>query len=369
MLTLKKARALAVAVLLSVSVAGIAIPATAKSLPARQRLPVPCEDVAELIKQVNEANTRGRGTIVLSSGCSYELTAPAVPDGTNGATGLPIITGQITITGSRATITRQSATAFRIAEVAQQGSLTLNGITVSGGSATGGSGTVGGGILTEGTLRLVASRITGNTASVLGGGIAVVSGATARLAGSIVSDNRADDGNTAGDGGGIHVGDSARLTVQGGSIQSNTAASTGGGLATFGTTVLGGTTVRGNRTENFEGGGIITAFGPLTLNGGRVTGNEAATYGGGIANLGLGSTLRLRNTTVDYNVSKIDGGGLYHQAGTSVLVGGRVFSNHAGGQGGGIFRVGGSVVLTGAPVVQNTPDNCAPSGDVPGCTQ
>ncbi|GAA2627827.1 hypothetical protein [Streptomyces vastus] len=165
------------------------------------------------------------------------------------------------------------------------------------------------------------------------------------------------------------MGDSARLTVQGGSIQSNTAASTGGGPATFGTTVLGGTTVRGNRTVNLEGGGIVTAFGPLTLNGGRVTGNEAATYGGGIVNLGLGSTLRLRSTTVDHNVSKIDGGGLYHQAGTSVLVGDRVLRNHAEGQGGGIFRVDGSLVLTRAPVVQNTPDNCAPSGAVPGSTQ
>ncbi|WP_344388705.1 hypothetical protein [Streptomyces vastus] len=152
---------------------------------------MPCEDVTELIKQVNEANTRGRGTVVPSSGCSYELNAPAVPDGTSGASGLPIITGELTISGNRATITRQSTTPFRIAEVAQQGSLTLNGITVSGGSAAEDSGTAGGGILTEGTLRLVASRITGNTASVLGGGIAVASGATARLAGSIVSDNRA----------------------------------------------------------------------------------------------------------------------------------------------------------------------------------
>lgn len=363
MLTLKKARALAVAALLSASVAGIAIPATAKSLPAGQGRTVPCADVAELLKQVNEANTRGWGTIVLSPGCSYELTAPAAPGGTNGASGLPIITGKLTITGNRATITRQSATPFRIAEVAQQGSLTLNGITVSGGSATEDPGTAGGGILAEGTLRLVASRITGNTASVLGGGIAVASGATARLASSIVSDN------SAGDGGGLHVGQTARLTVAGGSIQRNTAVSTGGGLATFGTTVLGGTAVQDNRTENFEGGGIVTAFGPLTLNGGRVTRNEAASYGGGIVNLGLGSTLRLRNTTVDYNVSKIDGGGLYHQAGTSVLAGGRISRNHADGEGGGIFRVGGSVVLSGAPVVQNTPDNCAPSGAVPGCTQ
>ncbi|UUU24945.1 hypothetical protein [Streptomyces sp. DSM 40750] len=68
------------------------------------------------------------------------------------------------------------------------------------------------------------------------------------------------------------------------------------------------------------------------------------------------------------NDSGLDDGGLYHQAGNSVLLDGRVSDNVAGGQGGGIFRVGGSVVLTGAPVVNNAPDNCAPSGAVAGCT-
>ncbi|UUU24944.1 hypothetical protein [Streptomyces sp. DSM 40750] len=192
-----------------------------------------------------------------------------MPGGVNGP---PTITGNLTITGDRATITRQSATPFRIAEVAPQGSLTVQGVTVSRGSATDNSATADGGILTEGTLLPVASRITGNTASVLGGGIAVASGATARLTSSTVSDN------SAGDGGGIHVGDSARLNVAGGSIQRNEATFLGGGLATFGITALNGAAVRDNSSENFEGGGICTALGPLTVSGGFVTGNEAASF-------------------------------------------------------------------------------------------
>ncbi|MFE7837758.1 hypothetical protein ACFU53_17450 [Streptomyces sp. NPDC057474] len=84
MLTLENARTLAVAALLGAAVSGIAAPATAASSPALQAGAVPCGDVAELIKQINEANTRGRGSIVLSSGCTYALTAPAVPGGANG---------------------------------------------------------------------------------------------------------------------------------------------------------------------------------------------------------------------------------------------------------------------------------------------
>lgn len=146
MLSWKNTRTLAVATLLGAAVSAVAAPATASS-PALRARAVPCGDVAELIEQVNEANARGRGSILLSSGCTYALTAPALPDGANG---LPTITGNVALTGSRVTITRQSPTPFRIAEVAPQGELTLNGITVSGGSATGNSATVGGGILTEG---------------------------------------------------------------------------------------------------------------------------------------------------------------------------------------------------------------------------
>ncbi|WP_416976873.1 right-handed parallel beta-helix repeat-containing protein [Streptomyces sp. T028] len=360
MLTVKNMRALAAAALVSVCVPGIALSTTAQALPARKAVVVPCGDVTGLIARITAANAVGGGSILLAPGCTYALNAPTGTD-TNGANGLPVISGRVTLIGRGATISRTGTAAFRVAEVAAQGSLTLNGITVSGGSATEGSGTAGGGILTAGTLVLVNSRITHNTASGAGGGIAVASGATATLSASTVSDN------SGGDGGGVHVGDSARLTMAGGAVKRNKAVFTGGGLNTFGTAVLNGTAVTSNSTQNFEGGGVFTAFGTLTVNGGRVTENEAASSGGGIAN--HGSQVRLLAVYTASNRAGLDGGGLYQLAGSSSLVGGVVTGNQAGGAGGGVFRVvtSGPVRLLGAFVLGNQPDNCAPAGAVLGC--
>ncbi|MEU0071529.1 right-handed parallel beta-helix repeat-containing protein [Streptomyces sp. NPDC006332] len=328
-------RGLALAVLLSTSVPGLAAPAAAESRSAGRAATVPCGDVTELIRQVNQANTVGAGVITLAPGCTYTLTAPAETSGPEGANGLPTVTGQLIIYGSAATITRDSATPFRIAEVATQGSLRLQGITVSGGSATADPGTDGGGILARGRLTLVASAVTGNTASHLGGGIAVTSGATAQLTATTVS------GNQASDGGGIHVDTTGRLTVTSGSVKYNNATYTGGGLANFGSTVLSGSTIRDNTTEYFEGGGIYTATGPLTVTGGSIAWNTATTYGGGIANYGS----------------------------TVLLVGTSVRDNTAGESGGGVFQGMGTFRLVGSPVIGNTPDQCAPPGTVPGCPQ
>ncbi|MFD2690475.1 right-handed parallel beta-helix repeat-containing protein [Streptomyces phyllanthi] len=325
-------RGLAMAALLGVTVSGIATPASAHRASSRQAPTVLCGDVAGLVAQIRQVNARGSGSISLWPGCRYRLTAPAEP---NGANGLPTITGDLTIIGSSAAISREStATPFRIAEVAPGGSLSLNGITLSGGSATSAVATSGGGVLTRGTLELVRSRIAGNTASGTGGGLAVASGGRAELTGSAVS------GNTGNDGGGVHVGPSGRLTVNGGYLASNTSTFTGGGLANFGTTELNGMSVRDNKANTFEGGGIFTSTGPLTINSSVIRDNTAASDGGGIAN--FGSSLRLRGSAV--------------------------YDNAAGGQGGGIFHQRGSVALTLTSVARNTPDNCAPPGSVPGCS-
>lgn len=335
MLTVKTLRGLTLAVLLSTSVPGLAAPATAESQSSRRAATVPCGDVTELSNQINQANTVGIGVIVLAAGCTYTLTAPAETSGPDGANGLPTITGHLIMLGTGATITRDSATPFRIADVATQGSLRLQGITVSGGSASAAPGTVGGGILTHGNLTLVASAVTGNTASGIGGGIAVAAGAAAQLTASTVS------GNEASDGGGVHVSTSGRLTVTSGSVKENTATYTGGGLANFGSTVLTGSTIRDNTTDTFEGGGIYTATGPLMVTGGSIAENTAATYGGGIASYGS----------------------------TVLLVGTSVQGNTAGEQGGGVYKNSGTFLLIGGAVTGNTPDQCAPAGAVPGCPQ
>jgi hypothetical protein len=342
---------------LVVSAWALSAPASdARSFEPRQearRTVVPCGDVTALVNAIESANTAGSGTIILGSECQYTLTEPAVDPGGHGPDGLPVITGEVTIWGRDSTITRAAAApAFRVAEIAPGGKLTLARATVSGGSATN-----GGGILNRGTLVLQRGNVTDNTASNIGGGIAVASNAEARLDGSDVK------GNTGGDGGGVHVNTSASLTVNNGSVSHNTATVLGGGVANNGTAELNYVTVKGNQTELFEGGGIWTATGPFTVAGGEIEGNEAS-YGGGVAN--LGSSLSMTSATVSGNTAREQGGGLYNNRGTTQLIQGEITENVAlGGEGGGIFIDGGNVTRSGTDAEDNDPDDCAPSAQCP----
>ena len=110
-------------------------------------------DTPSLISAITTANgTPGGSTLVLPTGCVYTLES--ANNTTEGGTGLPVITGNVTIQGSGATITRSSATgvtAFRIFDVASGGSLTLNSLTLSNGLANNGQ-QGGGAIFNHGTL-------------------------------------------------------------------------------------------------------------------------------------------------------------------------------------------------------------------------
>jgi hypothetical protein len=101
--------------------------------------------------------------------------------------------------------------------------------------------------------------------------------------------------------------------------------------------------------------------------------DNAAQEGGGIAN--SGGSLTLIGCTVRENDANLDGGGIYNENGGTVILDGttvtRNRANLLGGAstGGGIFNVGGTVTLqNGSSVTDNTPDNCAPPGSVPGCS-
>ena len=188
--------------------------------------PVPCGNAAALVTAVTNANSApGGGTVALATGCVYTLVSVAAT-GSNGPDGLPVITGNVTISGTQSTIRRDpSAPDFRIAEVAPGGHLTVGGVTVSGGRATTATvGTDGGGILDRGTLTMSRATVTDNTASNIGGGITVAPGGKATLSSVNLTQNMARDG------GGIHVNASATLIYGVGTISGNVADSTGGGV-------------------------------------------------------------------------------------------------------------------------------------------
>ena len=118
----------------AVALAAAAVGGSAGSSAAPEAV-VPCS-ASSLISSISTANTTpADSSITLTSGYVYTLTAP--DNTTDGGTGLPVITGQVSVAGS-ATIARSAAAgtaAFRIFDVGPGGSLTLNSVTLSHGLA------------------------------------------------------------------------------------------------------------------------------------------------------------------------------------------------------------------------------------------
>ena len=181
-----------------------------------------CEggDAACLIDAISAANANGKAnTITLAAGI-YTLTAA----GSDGQTGLPVITGDLTIVGEGAetTVIERSGSAVPFRLFLVTGDLALQDITLRGGGGlVGGTPSIaeGGCILSRGHLAITDSIITqcqardgagvhaiegtianstiaGNTAGVRGGGV---------FGGSLHIENTTIESNVALFGGGIDV--------------------------------------------------------------------------------------------------------------------------------------------------------------------
>ena len=261
-------------------------------------LRVPCGAVA-LAEAISAANTSPGRVLRLAPRCVYDVATPATA-----ATGLPVITGDVTLLGGPATTIRRNpaAVAFRLFDVAAAARLRMAGVSVLNGLTAG----LGGGVQNAG--RLVLSQVT------MAGGNAADGGAIAGLAGSRTTASR---------------------TV----IRQNTAGSVGGGgMVNFGVAIFDATAVLGN-TAPVNGGGVNTQPGGTTV---------------------------LVRTAVENNTSGGLGGGLSN-LGTTTLIRSPVRGNRGSG-GGGIATGNGDVLLSRSVVRGNLPDNCSPPGTVLGCT-
>ncbi|HEY6427355.1 MAG TPA: fibronectin type III domain-containing protein [Acidimicrobiales bacterium] len=253
----------------------------------------------------------GGGTVTLTTGCLYTLTQ--ANNATDGGTGLPVITGKVTIQGSGATIARSTAAgtpAFRLLDVASSGSLTLSSLTVSGGLANNGV-QGGGGIYSHGTLSVTASTFTGNSSPATSG----TSGGAIDSSGTLTVATSSFSGNSAQEGGGIFNQKSATISTS--TFTNNTALIYGGGalLNAAGTETLVGDTFVGNtgpgggaidndtalnvsnstffnNTGGGNGGGAVENFGTTTLTQSTFSGNSSP-YGADIFNY-TGFTLSMK---------------------------------------------------------------------------
>ncbi|MGI8427388.1 MAG: choice-of-anchor Q domain-containing protein [Actinomycetota bacterium] len=315
----------------------------------------------------------GADTIELNSGSTHTLTT--VNNDTNGPTGLPVITSEITIVGLSSITRDSSAPEFRILAVGPTGNLTLLGTEVSGGAAFSGAGicnfgtliTVGvavlgntatdggGGIYNDGTMTLNSSLVASNTSVKRGGGIANYGALT--LTDSTISFN------TAGYGRGGGIASHGPVTLDASTVSGNSAGASGGGVYSIGDTLtVTNSMVSGNK-GGASGGGISSsslcflgedgcAFpSTLTLTNSTVSGNTAGIFGGGVSNLASVDLLTLTNSTVSGNTAAFNGGGV-DNIGTLTLTNSTVFGNTTA-SGGGVTNLG-TVTLTNSTISGNT---------------
>jgi chitodextrinase len=243
---------------------------------------VPCS-VTSLVSAISAANGTN-GTVTLTSGCVYTLTA--ANNSTDGGTGLPVITGRVTVQGSGATITRSSAggtAAFRIFDVASAGNLTLSSVTLSNGLAN--NGVQGGGaIYSHGTLSVSGSTFTGNSSPATTG----TSGGAINSSGTLTVTTSTFTGNTAQEGGGVFNQKTATIT---------------------------NSTFTNNKATIYGGGALLNAAGTETLTGDTFTGNTGPG-GGAIDN---DTALNISNSTFYNNTGGSNGGGAVENFGTTTI--------------------------------------------------
>ncbi|MFZ5923393.1 MAG: choice-of-anchor Q domain-containing protein [Chloroflexota bacterium] len=254
-------------------------------------------DVAALVAALNAANANGEAdTLTLADNCVYTLTAID-----NGDNGLPQVTSQITLDGNGSTIQRGSgAPAFRIFQVGDAGSLTLNDLTLQNGETN-----YGGGILNTGALTLNRTTIRNNTVNWFGGGLA-------NLGGTVVANECSISGNTSGDGSAGAYNDDGPLSLTDCTISDNTAARDGAGIETYFDMTITDSTFSNNRANGDgsfgegRGGGLWVEDGHVEIINSTFSGNFGETAGAIFYGVEpFDSSLTLTNVTLYNNSSGI----------------------------------------------------------------
>jgi chitodextrinase len=232
--------------------------------------------------------------MILTTGCVYTLTS--ANNATDGGTGLPVITGKVTIQGAGATITRSTASgtpAFRVFDVASGGNLSLNSLTLSNGLANNGQ-QGGGAIFSHGTLAVTAGTFTNNSSPAATG----TSGGAIDSSGTLTVTASTFSGNSAQEGGGVFNQNSATITNS--TFTSNNATIYGGGASVngAGTETLAGDTFVGNTGP---GGGALDNDATLNITNSTFYNNSGGTNGGGaVVNFG---TTTVKQSTFSGNTS------------------------------------------------------------------
>lgn len=192
----------------------------------------------------------------------------------------------------------------------------------------------------------VYSTGTFNKATITGNGNSSMTGAGIYTTGTISTTANTNVSNNKGtQGGGICGDGNAVLNINGTPIKDNTAHGCGGGICSYGTLNMSGSTLTGN-TATGDGGAIWYNKG--NISGCGITGNTANNIGGGVSLSGGTSTLT--NNNIDNNKAN-QGGGMYTD-GNLTISSGTFNNNNASGNGGGIIN-NGTVTMNGGSITGN----------------
>jgi CSLREA domain-containing protein len=181
------------------------------------------------------------------------------------------------------------------------------------------------------TVTLLNSKVIGNTATDMAGGIlSVIS--TFTIEDTDIRENMADVG------GGIATY-SGEMTITNTKIEMNTADSLGGGISNLGYLYIYSSTIFNNTAPS--GGGVYNKLNSLlSLTDTEITANEAQD-GAGFYNEG---SLSIYEGTLSYNMAAVGGGGLYNSGGYTEVNRTTFYSNYA--QSGGAIWNGESTTPT-----------------------
>lgn len=203
--------------------------------------------------------------------------------------------------------------------------IALSNAVVSGNAAS----VNGGGIYAVvGSITLSHVTISGNQAGNRGGGVYAVPG-------TIAIDNSTIRGNSAQNGAGICT-NNGNISITKSSVSGNSASGKGGGVYTqAGTIQVHYSTISGNSAA-VNGGGIRSSDGPISLDHSTLSANSANAAGGGVSL--YATSVQASYSTFNGNSAAIHGGAIYAgQTATASLTNSTISGNTAGQSGGGIY--------------------------------
>jgi len=182
--------------------------------------------------------------------------------------------------------------------------------------------------------------------------------------GSTIKGNYSNDG-----GGGIAVCEGGTFIMHGGIIENNSTIGSGGGVyikdGSF--TMKSGAVIRENTAE--DGGGVFLAGGTFTMESGAdISGNSAIRGGGGGVFVSSGASLIMNGGEIKNNTSAygIGGGGVYNNGSILMKNGAEISGNSVAKEdkrsGGGISNVGGHVKMENGSVISGNSASSAGGG-------